>query len=183
MGNPRKRAGAETRVMALCAILSALGVILLYMGALIEVIDLSMAVLASLIVIVLVVERGGAYPWMIYAVTSVLSLLLVPNKSPAIVYTCFMGFYPILKEKLERIRTPLVRLLLKLAIFNASMVLIWFAAQMILGGIALGMSAAVALVLLNAIFVFYDYALSVMITAYLRVWRKKLRIDRFFKSE
>ena len=181
MGNPRKRAGAETRVMALCAILSALGVILLYMGALIEVIDLSMAVLASLIVIVLVVERGGAYPWMIYAVTSVLSLLLVPNKSPAIVYTCFMGFYPILKEKLERIRTPLVRLLLKLAIFNASVGLMVLISRLLVVDLDMGMVLWVTIAILNGTFLFYDYALTVLITSYLRVWRKKLRIEKFFK--
>ena len=168
-------------MLALCAMLSALGVILLYLGALIEVIDLSMAVLASLAVIVLVIERGGFYPWLIYAVTSVLSLLLVPNKSPAIVYAFFMGFYPILKEKIEKIPLRSVRLAVKLSVFNASMVLMWFVARLLLDELTFGVPVALVLLLLNAIFVFYDYALSVMITAYLRVWRKKLRVDKFFK--
>lgn len=181
MANQNKRAGNNTRLLALCALLSALGVILLYLGALIEVIDLSMALLASLAVIILVIEQGGLYPWLIYAVTSVLSLLLVPNKSPAIVYALFMGFYPILKEKIEKISSRLVRFIIKLAVFNASMVLMWFVARLFLGELTFGMPIAILLLLLNAIFVFYDYALSVMITAYLRVWRKKLRVDKFFK--
>ena len=183
MANQTRGAGNNTRLLALCALLSALGVILLYLGALIEVIDLSMAVLASLAIIVLVIEQGGIYPWLIYAVTSVLSLLLVPNKSPTIVYAFFAGFYPILKEKIEKIPSNLLRFMIKLAVFNASMVLMWFVARMFLGELTFGVHIALILLLLNAVFVFYDYALSVMITAYLRVWRKKLRADRFFRSK
>ena len=67
-------------MMALCAVLSALGVVLLYLGSFIEVLDLSVALLASLAIVVLVIERGGAYPMMTYGVTALLSLLLLPNK-------------------------------------------------------------------------------------------------------
>ena len=67
--------------MTLCAVLSALGVVLLYLGSFIEVLDLSVALLASLAIVVLVIERGGAYPMMTYGVTALLSLLLLPNKN------------------------------------------------------------------------------------------------------
>ena len=107
----------KTRVLALCSLFSALGVIILYMGSLIEVIDLSMAVIASLLVIVAVIEIGGIYPWLIYAVTSALSFLLLPNKFVAVVYFAFAGFYPILKEKIEKVK-GLICAVLKLGVFN-----------------------------------------------------------------
>ena len=44
------------------------------------------------------------------------------------------------------------------------------------------MHAGVLLLLLNGVFVFYDYALSVLITSYLRVFRKRLRVARFFEG-
>lgn len=163
--------------------LSALSVVLLYLGSFIEILDLSVALVASLVTVVLVIERGGVYPWLVYGVTAALALLLVPNKTPAIVYACFMGFYPILKEKLERLSLRLLRLAVKLAVFNASLALIWGVATLLMGGVTFGMHIAIVIVMLNLIFVFYDYALSVMITGYLRVWRKRLRVDRFFKEK
>lgn len=182
MANPNRSAGNKTRLVTVCAVLAALGVVLLYLGSFIEVLDLSVALLASLVIVALVIELGGVYPWMTYAVTSLLALLLLPNKFPAIVYACFMGFYPILKERIERLRWRVARLVIKLVTFNASVILMWLLGQLLLGELALGVHIAVALVLLNGLFLFYDYALSVLITAYLRVWRKRLRIYRFFEK-
>ena len=168
--------------MALCAVLSALGVVLLYLGSFIEVLDLSVALLASLAIVVLVIERGGAYPMMTYGVTALLSLLLLPNKVPAVVYACFMGFYPILKEKIEGLRLRLVRILIKLVTFNLSVLLMWLLARVIMGEVTLGAHVAVVGGLLNGVFLFYDYALTVLITSYLRVWRKRLKLYRFFEK-
>ena len=182
MAYGRNGAARKTKLLTLCAVLSALGVVLLYLGSLFEVLDLSMAVLASLAVVILVVECGGAYPWLVYLVTTILSLLLLPNKFSAVAYGFFMGFYPIMKEKIERIPLRLLRLILKLFIFNGAMVLMWWLGGLLIGGFELGYSVAIIALVLNATFLFYDYALSVMITAYLRVWRRKLRIDRFFKN-
>ena len=173
---------SSTRMMALCAVLSALGVVLLYLGSFIEVLDLSVALLASLAIVVLVIERGGVYPWMTYGVTALLSLLLLPNKVPALVYACFMGFYPILKEKIEGLRLRPVRLLIKLSLFNLSVLLMWLLARAIMGEVPLGAHVAVIAALLNGVFLFYDYALSVLITSYLRVWRRRLKMYRFFEK-
>jgi hypothetical protein len=169
-------------MMTLCAILSALCVVILYLGSLVEVLDLSVAVIASLPVIVLVIERGRGYPWMIYGVTAILSLLLLPNKFPALVYAAFAGFYPILKEKIEGLRLRPVRLLIKLSLFNLSVLLMWLLARAIMGEVPLGAHVAVIAALLNGVFLFYDYALSVLITSYLRVWRRRLKMYRFFEK-
>ncbi len=166
--------------MAICAVLSSLGVMLMYLGSFIEVLDLSVALLASLVIVVLVFELGRGYPWMVYAITALLSLLLLPNKYPAIVYACFMGFYPIIKIKVERIRIRVLRWIIKLSVFNASVLLAWLVGSVFVGDVTFGLAVEITFALLNAIFVFYDYALSVMSTAYLRIWRYRLRIHRFF---
>ena len=67
-----------TRALALSAVFSALGVVLLALGSLLQVLDLTMAVLASFLVILAVIELRGRYPYLIYAVTAVLGLLLCP---------------------------------------------------------------------------------------------------------
>ena len=165
MKNQNQPIGKRSRLMAVCSVLAALGVVLLYVGSFIEVLDLSVALLASLAIVVLVIEQGGAYPWMTYAVTALLSLLLLPNKVPAVVYACFMGFYPILKEKIEVLELRFLRLVLKLAVFNLSVVLMWFMAQALIGEQAMTPYLMAMWVGLNGVFLFYDYALTVLITS------------------
>ena len=176
----KKRSFNKTRMLALCSLFSALSVIILYMGSLIEVIDLSMAVVASLLVIIAVIEMGGVYPWLIYAVTSVLSFLLLPNKFVVLVYAAFAGFYPILKSKIERVK-GIVCLLIKLGVFNLCLLAMWGVSKLFLAEFETVYPLALIAVVLNFVFVLYDFALTRLITAYLYVWRKKLKIDRWKK--
>ena len=93
----------KRKKMVVSAIISALSVVLLYCGALLDMIGPSIVALASFLIVLVQVELGGAYPWMVYIVTSLLSLVLLPNKSPAFIYLCIGGIYPILKIFFERI--------------------------------------------------------------------------------
>lgn len=174
------KTGNKTRRLALCSLFSALGVIILYMGALIEVLDLSMAVVASLLVIVAVIELGGFYPWLIYAVTSLLAFLLLPNKFIVLVYAAFAGFYPILKSKFERIK-GLVCALLKLGVFNLCLLAMLGVARLFVIPFETKYGLIITAVILNLLFVLYDYALTRLITTYLLKWRKMLKIDKFKK--
>ena len=90
----------RTKRIAVCAMLSALGVVVLGIGSVLSVMDISMAVIASLFCIFAVIEYGGAAPWLVFLVTGVLSLLL-PQKAPAAMYLLFFGYYPILKDKIN----------------------------------------------------------------------------------
>ena len=171
----------RTRTVTLCAILSALCVVMMYFGSFIEALDLTLAVLSSFAVVILVIERGGAYPWMTYGVTAILSLLLLPNKFPAMVYGAFTGFYPILKEKIEKLSLKPLRLVLKLMVFNFSLWLMSLLARLFVLDVDMGLVWTLTVIVLNGSFLFYDYALTVLISAYFRVWRKRLRIEKFFK--
>ena len=90
----------QTKYLALSSVLSALGVILLYLGSILQLLDLTMVAIASLIVTFAVIEMKGRYPLMIWGVTSFLSLLLLPDKFGALCYFLLCGFYPILKPHL-----------------------------------------------------------------------------------
>ena len=58
---------ARTRRMATAAVLSALGVVFLGVGALLEVLDLTMAAVASVCVVFAVIELRGGYPRFIWS--------------------------------------------------------------------------------------------------------------------
>lgn len=168
----------RTKRLAVCAMLSALGVVALYLGAAIEVIDISMAVIASLFAVIAVIEYGAGAGWSIYAITGLLSAVLLPNKFPALMYLLFFGFYPIIKEKIERLMSKIAQWALKELIFNVCLVLL-----MIIGNYVLmiDMRAWFALeiiffALANGTFVIYDIALTRLISLYIFRIRKKLRI-------
>ncbi|MBO5294364.1 MAG: hypothetical protein J6B71_03870 [Clostridia bacterium] len=169
----------QTKYLTVSAMLSALGVVFLMLGSLVEVLDISVAVLASLLTVYAVIEMGRAYPWLIWIVTSVLSLLLLPQKTPALFYALFAGFYPILKEKLERIPS-FVCYLLKLVVFHlclgamVAVMLLFIPDALEMNGmkwlpIALYLAAL-------ACFVLYDFALTKIITYYLIRLRKRFGI-------
>lgn len=168
----------STKRLTMCAMLGALGVVMLYLGALIEVIDISMAVIASLLCVIAVIEYGGSAPWMIYGVTAILSVLLLPNKTPALFYALFFGFYPILKEKYEK-KTMVVAWILKFITFNISLAVMGVAVVYLV----LGTNSAllnpiyigIVVLLAEAVFVLYDIALTRLISFYIISLRRRFK--------
>ncbi len=150
------------------ALLSALGVVMLLIGSLVEVMDLSMAVIASVFCIFAVIEYGGSYPWLIYAVTGTVSLILTPQKSAAAVYLLFFGFYPIIKEKLERLK-GLPAWLLKETVFNIALAAMLLVSRLMF--VAEGADPwymyLILVILAELAFPLYDIALTRMITLYI----------------
>ena len=173
----------KTKKLTLGAILSAMGVALLFLGSFIETLDLTMAALASFFCIFAVIELGGAYPWLIFAVTGVLSVVLMPYSLTGWFYLLFFGYFPILKEKLEHLSRP-VSWILKLLILNVALavcVLVTYflffgssgegnilsAFTFIFGESDAGEAMAIGVyVLANVTFIIYDIALTKLITVY-----------------
>ena len=169
----------RTKYLTVSAMLCALGVIFLALGAFIEVLDITTAVVASLLCVYAVIEMGGGYPWGIWIVTSILSLLLLPIKTPALFYALFAGFYPIVKEKLEKWKRPLAWLI-KLVVFHLSLaalallLTVFFPEQLTFDGIEWLPIATYALCVVT--FFLYDIALTRVITFYLVRLRARFRI-------
>ncbi len=163
----------KTKRLAVCAMLTSLGVIIVWFGAMVDVLDLCTAALAAMLTIPVVIEYGKAYPWGVYAATSLLSLLLLPSKMPAMVYVLF-GYYPILKAYLERLR-PLWCRLCKQAVFIAVEITVISISNAIVGAEVMPlwyhvMLYAAGFVVLNL----FDYALTRLITLYIIKYRARV---------
>ena len=160
--------------------LSALGVVILGLGAVIEVLDISVAVIASLLITYAVIEIGGAYPWLIWVVTSIIALLLLPLKTPVLFYALLTGYYPIIKQKIERRMARLPAWGVKLGVLTLSLLVIWavmwlFAPTLLetTGGWVM---IAATLVLGVFAFVLYDICLTRLITVYFVKLQKRFRM-------
>lgn len=165
-----------TRALTVSAILCALGVILLALGSLLQILDITMAALASFLVIFAVIEMGGKYPILIYTVTALLSMLLVPYKTAPLMYLCFAGYYPLLKAVLEGKLPKLWAWVLKIVIFNAALALTVFLAIRFFAAFTVPeVWYYYLLPACSVVFVIYDIALTRVITAYLLRWRYRFR--------
>ena len=177
-----KRKPSFDKRIVVSGVLVALSVIILYLGCAIEVLDITMSAMVSLLVVVIVIEMGYSYAWLTYIATAILSVLLLPQKSPAIFYACFMGFYPILKSYIERIGSGLVRWIIKLIVGNAAIglmfaILLIFIPDEFEGGVMLLITYALAV----AAFVMYDIALSKLITLYFKMIRDRIKIYKYLR--
>ncbi len=164
----------RTKKLAFSAIVTALSVVFLYVGALFDVLDLSAAALASLCVLWVTVEFGTRWALAVYAATALLALLLLPTKLPAVLYVGLFGYYPPLKAFYEQKLHGALVWVAKVVTMNAAvfvMILIvrYVAAEALWFEILL-------LVTANIVFVIYDIALTRLMRAYVLVWRKRLRI-------
>jgi len=177
-----KRTGKKIKILALCSMLAALGVVVLLLGSFIEVLDLSAAMFASLIVVIAVIEAGKYWPWLTYAVTSLTALLLLPYKLPAVMYL-LAGYYPIIKEKIEKLPKP-IAWIIKLSLFNLSLALVLLVLKLFLPGVSIelvpGLKDIYTYLIYyasgNIIFVLYDILLTRLVSFYVFKLRDRLGI-------
>ncbi len=105
----------ETRELALAGVLCALAVSLLCMGGVVPLATYAAPALASAALLVVREDCRRAYAWSCFAASAALGLLLSPDKEAAMLYA-FLGYYPLLKPRLDALRSRALRVGAKLLI-------------------------------------------------------------------
>lgn len=119
----------KTVLSSLCA---SLGVVCLYLGVFFNVMDMTAALLASVLVLFCLMEMGYGYAFAVYAMISILSLILLPSASPAWMFVLIFGYMPISKFGFERIFRKFAWIP-KLLLFNALYAVVVFWGGALLG--------------------------------------------------
>lgn len=115
----RSRGHRQSTGMAFCGMAAALSVVLMLLGTVIPIGMYAVPLMCGLLLLPIRVEFGKQYAWVTYAVTALLSVLLGMDKETAFFYV-FIGWYPLVKWQLDKIRSKPVRILAKLGIFTAA---------------------------------------------------------------
>lgn len=149
---------------------AAAGVVVLYLCCILPWGRLALLCVSTIGVIFVRMSCSCGWAVGCYAVTAALGLLLLPEKAPALAYALFLGYYPLIRLRLERVASPAVRIGLKLAAFNAAAALIWLAFRAVFSGLlsGVGLSAFLLWIAANGVFLIYDYALGQMMLYYVR---------------
>ena len=173
--------------VAFCALMAALGTALMSLGGLIPIATYCSPMLAGILLIPVLYELGKKEAWMVWAVTSALSLLLCPDKESAFLYL-FLGFYPILRPRLDPLSPRDLSFLAKLLFFALMLglmyaLLIWLFQLEALMEDLQAVSLAVELlffVMLVAVMMIYDVAFGRLCLVYQYRIRPRLRFLQKF---
>ena len=112
----REQSRKSSRSVAFCALMAALGAVIMAAGGLIPVATYCSPMIAGVLLLPVMSELGDRWAWMTWAVTAALALLLSVDREAAFLY-CFLGYYPILRPYLDAVKPKAARFLLKLVFF------------------------------------------------------------------
>lgn len=158
--------------VALGGMLAAVAVVLMSIGTVLPVATYAAPVLCMMVGQVVLKICGSRIAWAWYGAVAILSLLLAPDKEAAAVFLV-LGYYPIVKPKLDGIKG---KWLWKALLFNGTILLLYWILLKVIGmeqllrdfeGMGLAMYA-VLLILGNVTFFLLDVILG-------RRVRKKMR--------
>lgn len=157
--------------------LTALGAAIMYISNLLPTGRLAAIAIAGLFSAAAVVHCGTAHGFGVFAATALLSAIIVPDKGNVLMYAAFLGYYPVLKSVIERMKGIPAVWAAKLALFNVVFAILWLTAREILMADFSGMDYAWIVIQLaaNIVFVLYDRGLSGLIWYYITKVSTKIK--------
>ncbi|MBQ3182011.1 MAG: hypothetical protein IJB50_04555 [Clostridia bacterium] len=173
-----------TKKISICAIMTSLTLVFLFGSAYIPTGKIALLALASMCILVSVCECGIKFSWLQYVATSLLALLFIPSKGQVFLFIGIIGYYPILKLHIEGIKNIKIEWIVKIAFFNALLIVSYFVLKYVLLNY-LSLSTIMDIVLANTflivliseiVFIIYDYFLSFFARYYKDVISKKIKL-------
>ena len=155
---------SEARIIALGGVMAALAVTVMSLGGMIPVATYVIPMLCMLLARFVLKSCGSRIAWAWYGAVAILGLLLCPDKEAAAVFAV-LGYYPIVKPKLDKLR---LAWLWKGLLFNSTILLLYWALMHLFGMAELsrefeGMGTAMLAALLamgNLVFFLMDMLLG-----------------------
>lgn len=164
--------------VAVGGVFSAIALVLMMLTGVFPFGTYAFPVIAGVMLIVIYLEFGIRWSMLVYGVISIMSVLFVSDKEAALFFLLLFGYYPVVKSFIERIKSKIVQYIIKLAIFNAAAVSVYFLTLFVFGMPAdsfelFGVNIPlIFLIVGNFVFLIYDLAINVVVAQYLQKYRK-----------
>lgn len=175
------RSSGKSTQVALGGLAAALSLLLMFLTGMIPFGDYALPAFAGVVLLANVVENGRKTALMVYVAVSLLALFVVPSKEAALLFVFFFGYYPILQTLLDKISVKILRMALKLVIFNTAVIAAYWIIINLMGVADIldefgpfGQYSALALLVFgNIFFVVYDNMVSNLYAAYIHWFRPR----------
>lgn len=166
----------KAKIIALNGILGALSVICLLLATVMPTGRISLYALSSFFIAVSIMESGIKAGWLFYAATSLVGLIVVPEKLALAPYVVFFGFYGIAKYYIEKMGRTVIEFIIKYAYFNACLGAAFLTAREFTGVAEVKLPWWILVVILEMVFFIYDFVFTLFINYYKEKLRPKLKI-------
>jgi hypothetical protein len=163
----------KTKTLTVSSLMAALCLVILSLGSLVESLDISLSILAGLVIMILSAEYADRVAFAVFGVTGILSLLL-PVKSAGILFVAIFGWYPIVQKKIHYLK-PFWARIVKFLICNTVLALLLAMSALIMGKVDAIVVYLTLIVLANICFYMYDILLDRFLIWYIMKLRKHLR--------
>lgn len=167
----RRSFSSRTGRVALCGILAAASLVILYLACMAPSGRMGLTAVAGLFPVGAVLAAGRAAGYLCWGAASLLGLLMLPDKGVALMFLVFLGLYPVVKSRIEGLGKQWQEWPCKLLYFNGALMLFWFVLRgLFLPTVPQFLAGRTWLLFLlgNAIFMAYDLALSRLIGGLVR---------------
>jgi len=168
--------------VALGGIVSAFCLMSMFLTGIFPLLYLVLPMIAGVLLLIVVMEVGIQWAWVTYIAVGLLSLFVTYDKEAALIFILFFGCYPLIRYYLKKIRSKPLRTILKIILFNSSMILYFYLNTYLFGMQELleelqeyGKHAGkIMLILLNPFFVMYDSSLDGLCEVYLKILKPRI---------
>ena len=176
MGGKRSYTGR----LALSAVLTALSLVVLWGAQMVPWGRMGLVAVAGLMPAAAVISAGPAAGGLCWGGTSLLALILLPDKGCGLLYLLFFGLYPLVKYAAERLRRLPLELAVKLIFFNVVLTVLWVGLRSVF---LWGLPQAEELGWLlypagNVVFLAYDFGFTKLIGFYIARVDRPMRCGR-----
>ncbi len=167
--------------VAVGGVVSALCLALMFMTGIAPLLSMAIPIYAGALMIIVSREINTKQALAAYCAVSILSLFLTPDKEAATLFIIYFGYYPIILPKLNQIKLSIIRVFVKLLLFNMMMIL-WYKLMIFIMGsydfieefAFFGKYALlIVMIIINLIFALYDYTIKAIDDYYVRYFRQK----------
>ena len=162
----------STRI-AYGGIISALSLVAMFFTGVFPFAEYALPAISGVFLVVLVIEFGFKSAVAAFVAVSILSFIITPNKEAVILFVAFLGYYPIVKGRIEMLHNKIIQWTIKFALFNVAavgsymlMIYVFNMTEIMEDFAVFQFGAWVLLILGNAVFFIYDIALTRLISLY-----------------
>lgn len=163
--------------VAIGGLSAAICLLLMFMTGLIPLSSYILPAMAGIVLIGVGQESGAKTAILVYAVTSLLGLMIVPDREAILLFIMLLGYYPILRPHLQRL-PKIISWFLKLLLLNTVVLVFYllmkyvFAIPDMIDSVKFG--AVFFLLLVNFTFLMYDFLITQVLVLYVKWFRPKI---------
>ncbi len=174
----------SSKIISLCGVFSAVSVVLMLFTGIFPFSTFLMPAISGFVLFALSLEVGRRNAIIAFFAVAIISFLTTPDREAAVIFTALLGYYPIAKCYIEKIRYKQIAYVVKVVLFNASIASVYYLAitlfslEELVAEFAKSGSIMVAafIVVANLTFLVYDYSLHNLTVFYHRNIRNKIKL-------